>query len=613
MKRAANRTRALVRRIATALEAARITLWARYERIRPPELDHDFRAGLCSQESPFTKLLATNGNAVEEAERVLDQRFRVFGLEVNASGAGFSWHKDFKGGTVYPKLPFPKIHSVPDRGCDPVIPWELSRLQFVPTLIQAHHLTGDPRYAQFFERVANDWIEENPYLIGIHWRTGMDPAIRGMNLAFGLLCFYDHLRDASTRYSKVLWAHAEHLYARDFRRLRSHRNNHFLISAVGLLALSLCFRGKRAAFFFDTSMKHLAREIARQFRPDGGHFESAVHYHQLSLEAVLVAACFLSVKRLAHSPSSRQCCFSREVQDRIAKSVMLVSDYMNAFGRSPQFGDSDDGRILIFKDYYSWKPVDHRFIGELSTVAFPEIDLHSDEIINHVYRDSGYGFFRSDAYGVCLNASPVGEDGGHNHNDKASFVLQVGGNPVLIDSGTYCYSPDLRARFAHRRTRAHNVVMVDGREQAEINPARVFDRPEGTEARIRYEMCGALPTWTMEHDGYRRFQELGGLRRIVRCAPRRVDIEEHIEGQGEHTVEVVFNLHPRIRCDVQTDEVRCVLEDKLLCRLEIPDGFRVHRERASYSSAYTEREAHDVIVLSRRALLPLIIRHSVHV
>jgi hypothetical protein len=157
------------------------------------------------------------------------------------------------------------------------------------------------------------------------------------------------------------------------------------------------------------------------------------------------------------------------------------------------------------------------------------------------------------------------------------------------------------------------VVLIDENEQAEITPEAVFGGPAGIKPTILYETCGGLPTWTMEHDGYYRFKGLGIMRRRVRCAERRVDIEEHVGGEGTRGVDILFHLHPRLRCEVGDEGIACVLDGQVLCWLEVPERFRARVEKSWYSRAYAVREPHDVIILSSRAPLPLTIRYAVRV
>jgi hypothetical protein len=53
----------------------------------------------------------------------------------------------------------------------------------------------------------------------------------------------------------------------------------------------------------------------------------------------------------------------------------------------------------------------------------------------------------------------------HNHNDKLGVELYLDGRPVLIDPGSYVYTPLPDMRDAFRCSAAHNVPVVEGEEQ----------------------------------------------------------------------------------------------------------------------------------------------------
>jgi hypothetical protein len=380
-----------------------------------------------------------------------------------------------------------------------------------------------------------------------------------------------------------------------------------MISVVGSMLLGLIFTGRKADSLFALSAAHLDSEILRQFREDGGNFESAIHYHQLSLEAVLVALCSLRAAAGANFCGARSTYWiSAEVEVRIEKGINLVSDYINAFGCSPQFGDSSDTRILIHRDYFDWNPLDHSFIADLAGIAFPNRECFSPSLYHDVYPRSGYGFFSSKRYGVCFNASPVSEDehGGHNHCDKASFVLRIHDKPVLVDSGTYCYTPDILLRYEHRRTGSHNLVIVDGCEQASMNPKDVFQTPVGIGPSIRYEGGNSAGLWIMRHVGYSRLPGVGAVTRTVRCLEDRIEIEEMIDGSGEHTIEVVYQLFPGIEYRHDEDTVLLTKDGFHICSLEIPEHYRFIGAKGLYSSAYLETRTAIKLILSRQAVLP---------
>jgi len=56
---------------------------------------------------------------------------------------------------------------------------------------------------------------------------------------------------------------------------------------------------------------------------------------------------------------------------------------------------------------------------------------------------------------------------GHIHNDKLSFELAVDGIDLIVDPGTYLYSPLPDRRNEFRSTKAHNIAYVEGEEQNE--------------------------------------------------------------------------------------------------------------------------------------------------
>jgi hypothetical protein len=54
----------------------------------------------------------------------------------------------------------------------------------------------------------------------------------------------------------------------------------------------------------------------------------------------------------------------------------------------------------------------------------------------------------------------------HGHSDLLSFFLSINGNPIFVDSGTYCYRYDQKYRNYFRSSLAHNTVRINGRDQS---------------------------------------------------------------------------------------------------------------------------------------------------
>lgn len=54
---------------------------------------------------------------------------------------------------------------------------------------------------------------------------------------------------------------------------------------------------------------------------------------------------------------------------------------------------------------------------------------------------------------------------GHGHNDKLSFELNIDGKDIIVDPGSYVYTPLVDKRNEFRSVNAHNGMIIEGQEQ----------------------------------------------------------------------------------------------------------------------------------------------------
>lgn len=85
------------------------------------------------------------------------------------------------------------------------------------------------------------------------------------------------------------------------------------------------------------------------------------------------------------------------------------------------------------------------------------------------YQDTGIYIFKSDRLYLAIWAGSNGQkgNGGHAHNDKLSFELNIDGKDIIVDAGTYLYTPLPQRRNQFRSTKAHNTLIVENEEQNE--------------------------------------------------------------------------------------------------------------------------------------------------
>jgi hypothetical protein len=174
-------------------------------------------------------------------------------------------------------------------------------------------------------------------------------------------------------------------------------------------------------------------------------------------------------------------------------------------GRVPQFGDNDNGRFLKLQPVYrpdlSEDGLDHaglvaaiaglfdcapagaepnlswwegqvlRDVARISGIVMPGIPTANVAICGGVelcsYPRFGLFIYRTPRIYLAVRCGPVGQNGhgGHAHNDQLSIELAVDGLPLVIDLGTYLYTPLPTWRNRFRATAMHNTLAFPGREQ----------------------------------------------------------------------------------------------------------------------------------------------------
>jgi hypothetical protein len=124
-------------------------------------------------------------------------------------------------------------------------------------------------------------------------------------------------------------------------------------------------------------------------------------------------------------------------------------------------------------------------------------------------------------------------------------TVWLGGRPVLVDPGFYCYNGDPAWEVHFRKTIAHNTVRIDGRDQAHHLAKMAWCRTyKATIGGWQSDAGGSFATgW---HDGYNG-EARGGVvhRRTVWLRPGGyVLIADELTGDGAHVAEWTYQFAP---------------------------------------------------------------------
>jgi hypothetical protein len=512
------------------------------------------------------------------------------------------WNLDFVSGAEW-RLEANHGHASTGSGADIKAPWELSRLQFLPVLGKAHVLTGDDSYREAAKGLLACWIESNPVPKGVNWTVAMEAGLRAMSICF-LLNLLSPFRSSENFWlATVVRSLARHLLYIDANLEFSHllTSNHYLSDIVGLYCLAVFLEGKGMEARRQEYRRRIEAEMRKQVYEDGGDYEASTGYH------VLVTQLFTSALLLMRADGSARP--SGEFIERLRRMYRWLHNLASASGELPQVGDCDDGRteLLVADDLRQmltrpreernslrvpgllgvgrWLfgegegPVDdaawygppasglrsgtsrgavpafpshslvRRAAGYHRTLAVEEPRAGAPLAPATVFPQSGIGILRQGAAELLFFAIPNGihGKGSHTHNDKLSFVLRVGGQEILCDSGTGCYTryPEARNRF--RSTAAHNTVQIDGAEQNRIFPGRVGLFILGDEAAVSLIEDGQDAEGRYLRASHRGYSALGvtHTRTVrVRDDERMFVIEDELAGQGIHDFELHFHLAP---------------------------------------------------------------------
>jgi len=156
----------------------------------------------------------------------------------------------------------------------------------------------------------------------------------------------------------------------------------------------------------------------------------------------------------------------------------------------------------------------------------------------------------------------------HAHNDLLSIVLDLDGEPLLIDPGTGGYALDRQLRHRLRSTSAHSTLQLADREQSPIDPRKTFEGPAGV-------LCGAQllrgdpPDIVAWHEGFgedlshsRRIRVRRGLLCVEDCLSRK----RPRPSAGEVETILRFRLAPGVRARLEPRKGRSS------CVVEVPTG-----------------------------------------
>jgi len=346
--------------------------------------------------------------------------------------------------------------------------------------------------------------------------------------------------------------------------------NHLLENCKALIVGGVALGNRE---YWQYGYRVLMTQLQEQILLDGGHYERSTMYHFIVLESVYAAYTAL--------------CQVIAFENLTALRVILAR--MCDFGDGVLMGD----RFHLWNDsaYGVGRPAREILktvsVGIGRSVEEPRMGLR-------VFSESGLVVYRSPQFNWSWDVGPGGPDFlmGHVHNDCLSYCLDLGGEPVVTDSGVYEYQAgEWRTYF--RSTAAHNTVQVAGEEQSEIwSSFRVGRRGYP----IDFSQDRVVSKLRAFHTGYDRI----GVRVGREIAYSEIDfhVRELIVSDREVYVASFIHFSPSVTLERMSDTAYRITGLSQKIRLELDQNWESVIKQTWYSPQFGQKVIRQTLVLS---------------
>jgi hypothetical protein len=482
---------------------------------------------------------------LDSAAAVLQSRFDLLGYRTLWFGDPIDWHFDPIWSRRAPRSHWTQLDPLdPSMVGDSKIVWELNRHQWVARLASAYAASGDERYAERALAAIESWTDANPYGIGVNWASSLEVAYRLMSWSWTLMLIRDSAALSGARLSGILasvWLHAS--YVARYLSLYFSPNTHLTGEALGLFYAGTLFAEFDAAERWRrVGARVLIAESRSQICADAVHFERSTCYHRYTVETYQQFLLLAARNRIA---------LPAELRDRVRRMVDFLVAVRRPDGVLPEIGDGDGGRLLPLVERGQCDPrgvfavaaamFDRGDFADAAEGMTPEVPwLMGVEGVrafgaaaprkpggapSRMFPSGGYAVMRSgwerDAHQMIVDVGPLGCSitAGHGHADLLSVQCSAFGEPVLVDPGTYCYTPEAEWRNFFRGTAAHSTVTIDGRDQVEPDGPFSWRAPRQARPRVRVKEWRSSASCDFVDASHNAYSGLTHRRRVIFAKP----------------------------------------------------------------------------------------------
>lgn len=446
---------------------------------------------------------------------------------------------------------------------------ELSRFEFLPFIAfkAISDISVKEGYLKHIEGIVSNWNAQNPFLKSIHWTSGIEVAIRSVNLVYthSILKQFNALHKELDK-EIISQIHYNYTYLKNHLSFYSSANNHLMAELMGLNVIASYFEvNKKEAVKWKTLF---FKQIQEQVNADGVHMELCTRYHAEVTDQIIIGLEFL--KQSGHT-------VPEEILDK-AKSLFEFTEHVEYYTNQTVFGDNDEGYVInpyfdtrfslyesqlstanyMFNtNYKSSKNIDFRnYLIFGNQFIHNQGDKKEEDLL---FEASGYSFMydHNTKTKISFDCGAIGDhiSAAHGHSDIFHFNLSVNELPFLVDSGTYQYHSKYTLwRNYFRSVKAHNTISVNNKNHAVNNGRMSWISCPKTEIKdsyfsADYSFCEA------ETDAFKKEGVIHARRVDFDKMKKEIILSDSFLSSDDQIKSIQFYLHfhPNVKVQLEND------------------------------------------------------------
>lgn len=476
--------------------------------------------------------------------------------------------------------------------------WEKNRHFQWTLLAKAFYVSNFEKYYKELRNSVDIWCNANPFLHGISWTSTMEFAIRSINWMFTLAFVQKSGKDISDLRNGII--NITDYLTKHYSRFSS-ANNHLLVEATAIGLAGYAFGHKP---WQELAARIMTEELPKQNYSDGVNKELSLHYQTFGMEAYLL---------LAHTmQKNNESCWKQWIP-MLQKEAEFVAHSTWREKTVCEFGDDDEGKIVDLQggEWHQWDYV-LQFASLMTGVRYSDFEnvcenicwLFTEEEIKEIKKQPLYDASKSRCFDIGGNSFlrdkenriligidhaelGFGSIAAHGHADALSFQMQVDGEVVFADPGTYIYHCWIDERNKFRKTVNHNTLCLindnDNSFKDQSKMLGAFMWGDRANCRLIDNKTGEnVDTLVAEHDGYKpcvhrrtfKFDKIGKV----------LSIDDEVSEQVNYVV--TFMLGQHVEPIQQTDNSIELQTSKAVIELCVDGAQKIAIEDAEVSPEY---------------------------